>query len=155
MACCRVFEAPKDLTCQVCFDSFQQPTQLFACGHIFCKVCVEGATKCPTCRSQIDYKKPATELIQKAVELLPVVCSSCAWRGTRAQSHSHRCDTNNTNSLYSNYPRLTDEELYVRATCKSTGSIFEESGSAQGIPLCQAQQSPTTKAAQGIYGKPL
>ncbi|ORC88766.1 EF hand [Trypanosoma theileri] len=153
MACCRALETPKDLTCQVCFDSFQQPTQLFVCGHIFCKVCVEGATKCPTCRSQIDYTKPATELIQRAVELLPVVCRSCAWRGTRAGSHSHRCETNNTQTLYSQYPRVSDEELYARATNKSTGSIFQEPGAVQGIPLCQTNLSPNTPASKGNHAK--
>ena len=57
----------EELKCSICFDLFRQPVSLSACGHTFCRVCIEaylqhlstGADQmaavfvhCPLCRRQ-------------------------------------------------------------------------------------------------------
>ena len=39
------------LECPVCFEIVLQPAQT-SCGHLFCKMCVEGVTVCPVCREE-------------------------------------------------------------------------------------------------------
>ncbi|RNF07239.1 EF hand [Trypanosoma rangeli] len=135
MSCCRAFSAPEALTCQVCLDSFQNPTQVFICGHIFCESCIRGATNCPTCRGHVEYTKPGPYSVAQGVLVLPVMCGSCGWQGTRQQSLAHRCGTKDTQSVYSSYPHLSDEELRRRAMNPSRGSIFDQPGTFQGIAL--------------------
>ncbi|RNC42290.1 EF hand [Trypanosoma cruzi] len=135
MSCCRSLNAPDALTCQVCLDSFQNPTQLFICGHIFCEACVQGASTCPTCRGRIEYSKPAPDSVLQAVLLLPVSCGSCGWQGTRKQSQAHRCGIKDTHSIYNKYPHLSDEELYKRATSVTGSSVFHQPSQVHGIML--------------------
>ncbi|RNF07570.1 EF hand [Trypanosoma conorhini] len=144
MSCCRALGPPEALTCQVCLDSFQSPTQVFICGHIFCESCIRGATTCPTCRGHVEYTKPAPNSVRQGVLLLPVMCGSCGWQGTRQQSQTHRCGTKDTQSVYSSYPRLSDEELHRRAIDPSRGSIFHQPGTFKGIPL-SSEVAPNRK----------
>lgn len=54
------------MNCQVCFESYDRATRIplvYACGHTYCLVCVEGyhrngEYKCPTCR-QTQHNTPA------------------------------------------------------------------------------------------------
>ncbi|KEG10053.1 EF hand [Trypanosoma grayi] len=154
MSCCKAANPPEALTCQVCLDSFQNPIQVFICGHIFCQACVEGAKTCPTCRGKIEYTKPPGYSILQAIKVLPVICTSCGWQGMREQSSGHRCGTKETHSIYSNYPQLSDAELHSRATNKAQTSIFEQPGSVPGIALASSSQPTSGGAAKRTYNKP-
>ncbi|CAH1244217.1 TRIM56 [Branchiostoma lanceolatum] len=54
------------LTCQICFDLYEDP-KLLPCFHTFCRKCVEGLAnnsggtkfKCPVCRSDVKLTSPA------------------------------------------------------------------------------------------------
>lgn len=43
------------LECPVCFENFRDPQTLTACGHTFCKGCLERLVRrvCPTCRAPL------------------------------------------------------------------------------------------------------
>lgn len=92
-----------NLVCLICHSPFDKPAQL-ACGHYFCRECLEHAWKaqqeghrtCPTCRSSVDPDKdirPVPKIIETMLDELLVKCpntkSGCSWVDQRANVHDH------------------------------------------------------------------
>uniref|UniRef100_A0A7I4BJK9 RING-type domain-containing protein n=1 Tax=Physcomitrium patens TaxID=3218 RepID=A0A7I4BJK9_PHYPA len=52
-------EEEHKLKCPICMDTMKEETSTM-CGHIFCRVCIQGAIKsqkkCPTCRKRLKMK---------------------------------------------------------------------------------------------------
>lgn len=139
---CTAVQVPSYMECQVCFDTWSSPVQLTPCGHIFCAHCARGSDgRCGICRAHITTSAPASDAIFLATEVVPVVCSSCGWRGTRKQGNSHRCNVKDTHTVYERYPQRTDEE-WMQAV--------------RGSPMPQAQAgSGEASGATVINGIPL
>ncbi|KPI83521.1 hypothetical protein ABL78_7437 [Leptomonas seymouri] len=108
---CTAVKVPLHMECQVCFDSWTNPTQLLKCGHIFCENCVPPVTmRCSMCYATVtSYSKPSAAIVEASMNV-PVLCSSCGWRGSRKASLAHRCDPGQTHSPYMTQYPMTDEE---------------------------------------------
>ncbi|KPA79205.1 hypothetical protein ABB37_05694 [Leptomonas pyrrhocoris] len=108
---CTAVHVPSHMECQVCFDSWTSPTQLLKCGHIFCENCVSpSTTRCSICHATVTgFTKPSASIMEASMNI-PVLCSSCGWRGTRKASLVHRCDPGQTHSPYMTQPPMTNEE---------------------------------------------
>lgn len=115
---CTAVSTPAQLECQICLDTWRNPIQLLPCGHIFCARCVSGGAgaKCHVCQVPVTGTEKPSAAITAATAAVPVVCSSCGWRGTRREAEAHRCDSRDTNSTYDTYPQRTDEEWLRVAT---------------------------------------
>ena len=100
-----VGEAKKNLDalqCPVCFEIVLEPVQT-NCGHLFCKKCVEGITKCPVCREQ--FTSVPDHFNNRRVRSLRVKCpytaNGCKWVGdlgdvndheaAQCEFHPHKC----------------------------------------------------------------
>lgn len=120
---CTAVNVPGYLECQICFDSWRNPVQVLKCGHIFCSHCATAnGSRCFICRGDITGTQAPDEKIIQAALSVPVVCSSCGWRGTRGEGETHRCDSRMTHSHYTRYPQHTDEEWVRIATAHRDGA---------------------------------
>mmetsp|Transcript_4794 Transcript_4794/g.11426 ORF Transcript_4794/g.11426 Transcript_4794/m.11426 type:complete len:395 (-) Transcript_4794:142-1326(-) len=85
------------MTCPICMEIFQDP--VFACGkpcqHVFCRDCIrhclEGRSKCPTCRQAMKYKniqrhQPFESLVNEMQVLCP---AKCGWTGRYDSRNGH------------------------------------------------------------------
>ncbi|CCW62592.1 unnamed protein product [Phytomonas sp. EM1] len=117
---CTAVHVAAHLECQVCFDTWSDPIQL-NCGHIFCMHCVPASiTRCHICNTRILAMQPPGEYIVQETLKVPVLCSSCGWRGTRKMASAHRCDSREVHSMFESYPRLNDDEWFKLATNQSS-----------------------------------
>lgn len=83
----------EELTCAVCLDAWNEPTEALPCGHIFCKSCMRSMKLCAVCRKNISStKSPNRALINMAMQV-KVRCLQCGWKGSREQSTNHLCNT--------------------------------------------------------------
>nr|XP_032835340.1 E3 ubiquitin/ISG15 ligase TRIM25-like [Petromyzon marinus] len=103
----RGHEAPEELTCTICLDTFCCPCTL-SCGHSFCFKCVEGAWdmaksfSCPQCRvtfphrPQLNKNFTLASLVEQrsATEKMVtvVLCDFCNNGTTAASKTCLRCD---------------------------------------------------------------
>nr|KAJ3422056.1 hypothetical protein HK105_001379 [Polyrhizophydium stewartii] len=69
----RLLDREDDQECPICYDAFQQPVFIPACGHLFCKECVisyignaDGNAVCPSCRGELeaDQLVPLSEFLR-------------------------------------------------------------------------------------------
>ncbi|CCW65974.1 unnamed protein product [Phytomonas sp. Hart1] len=113
---CTAVHVAAHMECQVCFDTWSHPMQL-NCGHIFCEHCVPTCvTHCHICHSHIFGMHPPSDHIIEETLKVPVLCSSCGWRGTRKASEAHRCDSREVHSMFESYPQLSDDDWFKIAT---------------------------------------
>ncbi|KAG5478270.1 hypothetical protein CUR178_04985 [Leishmania enriettii] len=108
---CTAVHVPLHIECQVCYDTWTNPVQLLKCGHIFCRNCAPPkTTRCAICHSTVlGFAMPSEGVVEASMNV-PVLCTSCGWRGTRKASLSHRCDSGLTHSSYTTQPPMTDRE---------------------------------------------
>ena len=80
----------EDLQCPVCFEIVLEPVQT-SCGHLFCKECVEGVTRCPSCCEQ--FTSVPGHFNNRWVRSLRVKCSfaanGCKWVGDLGDVGEH------------------------------------------------------------------
>ncbi|CAJ1014883.1 Zinc finger, C3HC4 type (RING finger)/RING-type zinc-finger containing protein, putative [Leishmania lindenbergi] len=150
---CTAVHVPAHIECQVCYDTWTNPVQLLKCGHIFCRNCAPPATtRCAICHSTVaGFAMPSEGIIEASMNV-PVLCTSCGWRGTRKASLSHQCNPGQTHSLYITQPPMTDREWVEFAlqgrnhvvVDVATGSVHQDAlppsvgistDTVQGIPL--------------------
>ena len=84
------------LQCPVCFEIVLEPVQT-SCGHLFCKKCVKGVTRCPVCRKQ--FTSVPDHFNNRRARSLRVKCpftaNGCKWVGDLGDVGDHeaaRCE---------------------------------------------------------------
>ena len=81
------------LECPVCSEIVLEPVQT-SCGHLFCKKCVEGVTRCPACREQ--FTSVPDHFNNRRVQFLRVKCpfttNGCKWVGDLGDVGDHEAD---------------------------------------------------------------
>ena len=112
------------LQCPVCFEIVLEPVQT-SCGHLFCKRCVEGVTRCPVCRKQ--FTSVPDNFNNRRVRSLRVKCSftanGCKWMGDLGDVGDHevaRCEFQPKPCPYCDFT-TTQKEIFQRhvTTCDS------------------------------------
>ena len=78
------------LQCPACFEIVLEPVQT-SCGHLFCKRCVRGVTKCPACSEQ--FTSVPDHFNNRRVRSLRVKCpftaNGCKWVGDLGNVGDH------------------------------------------------------------------
>ena len=81
----------ENLQCPVCFEIVLEPVQT-SCGHLFCKKCVTGVTRCPACREQ--FTSVPDHFNNRRVKSLRVKCpftaNGCKWVGDLGDVGDHK-----------------------------------------------------------------
>lgn len=148
---CTAVNVPSHMECLICYDSWTNPTQLLKCGHIFCENCVSASTKrCSICYATVTgFTKPSAAIVDASLDV-PVLCSSCGWRGTRKASLTHRCDPGQTHSPYMTQHPMSDEEwvAFAMQGRDAKGKLIATSVTHR-VALT-ASEGITTDAVQGI-----
>jgi hypothetical protein len=81
---------------------------------------------------------------------VPVLCSSCGWRGSRKASLTHRCDPGQTHSPYMVQRPMTDEEWVAFALQgRDTYGKLIAAGEVRSVVLPASEGIPGD-AVQGI-----
>jgi len=95
----RYFEEEKisiDLKCAICTDPLFMPVSHSKCGVSFCKACVSGLVKCPTCRENTNASNfsEVPIIIRNLVNTLKVYCPNCEdiFERGNLQTHLKKCD---------------------------------------------------------------
>ena len=58
-----IYALERELCCPICLELLNEPTQLSACKHVFCKLCLERAlheaqrNECPVCANQMARRR--------------------------------------------------------------------------------------------------
>ena len=112
------------LQCPVCLEIVLQPVQT-SCGHLFCKKCVRGVTKCPTCRKQ--FNRMPDHFNNRRVRSLRVKCpftaNGCKWVGDLGDVGDHEavwCEFQTKPCPYCDFTTIQKEELQEHLkTCDS------------------------------------
>lgn len=145
---CTAVNMPTHLECQVCFDTWTNPVQLLKCGHIFCRNCAPpSTTRCTICNAAVAGFSIPSEGVIEASMSVPVLCTSCSWRGTRKASLAHQCDSGHTHSMYEERPAMTDREWVEYALQGRDGVV------AAAVTRTTHQEALPSAAA--IYGEPV
>ena len=103
------------LQCPVCFEIVLEPVQT-SCGHLFCKRCVEGVTRCPACREQ--FTSVPDHFNNRRVRSLRVKCpftaKGCKWVGDLGDVGDHeavRCKFLPKSCPYCDFNTMQMEKL--------------------------------------------
>ena len=112
------------LQCPVCLEIVLEPVQT-SCGHLFCKKCVRGVTRCPACREQFtcmpDHfnKRRVLSLRVKC----PFTANGCKWVGDLGDVGDHeavRCEFQPKPCPYCDFTTIQKENLQQHLkTCDS------------------------------------
>ena len=112
------------LQCPVCLEIVLEPVQT-SCGHLFCKKCVRGVTRCPACRKQFtcmpDHfnKRRVLSLRVKC----PFTANGCKWVGDLGDVGDHeavRCEFQPKPCPYCDFTTIQKENLQQHLkTCDS------------------------------------
>ena len=101
------------LQCPVCFEIVLEPVQT-SCGHLFCKKCVRGTTKCPVCREQ--FTSVPDHFNKRRVRSLRVKCpftaNGCKWVGDLGDVGDHvavRCEFQANSCQYCGFTTVQKE----------------------------------------------
>ena len=86
-------DACKDIECAVCLEPWDDPVEIDACRHVFCRSCSRTLQRCPDCRQQIKGLKAPNRILANLANAAAMRCETCHWTGTREASRSHRCST--------------------------------------------------------------
>lgn len=84
----------EDSCCPVCTDFFLEPVRL-ACGHLFCRLCIERAIdrtpQCPLCRADVDPKdlRPCDASEAHSKHYFVRCPWRCGWTGPCSQREAH------------------------------------------------------------------
>ena len=114
----------ESLQCPVCLEIVLEPVQT-SCGHLFCKKCVRGVTKCPTCRKQ--FNRMPDHFNNRRVRSLRVKCpftaNGCKWVGDLGDVGDHEavwCEFQTKPCPYCDFTTIQKEELQEHLkTCDS------------------------------------
>ena len=112
------------LQCPVCFEIVLEPVQT-SCGHLFCKRCVRGVTRCPACREQ--FTSVPDHFNNRRVRSLRVKCpftaNGCKWVGDLGDVGDHevfRCKYQANSCQYCGFTTVQKEKLQQHlTTCDS------------------------------------
>ena len=112
------------LQCPVCFEIVLEPIQT-SCGHLFCKKCVEGVTRCPSCREQ--FTSVPDHFNNRRARSLRVKCpftaNGCKWVGDLGDVGDHeaaRCEFQPKPCPYCDFTTTQKEKLQKHLdTCDS------------------------------------
>ena len=112
------------LQCPVCFEIVLEPVQT-SCGHLFCKRCVEGVTRCPSCREQ--FNSVPDHFNNRRARSLRVKCSftanGCKWVGDLGDVGEHeaaRCEFQSKICPYCDFTTIKQGGLHEHLTiCNS------------------------------------
>ena len=103
------------LECPVCFEIVLQPAQT-SCGHLFCKMCVEGVAVCPVCREE--FTSVPDHFNSRRVRSLRVKCpftaNGCKWVGDLGDVGDHeaaRCEFQTKPCPYCDFTTMQKEKL--------------------------------------------
>lgn len=148
---CMAVNVPPHMECQVCYDSWTNPTQLLRCGHIFCENCISpSTTRCSICYATVTgFTKPSTAIVEASMNV-PVLCSSCGWRGTRRASLIHHCDPGQTHSPYMTQQPMTCEEWVAFALHSRDANGKLTSAGIVHHTVLTSSEGISSDAVQGI-----
>ena len=112
------------LQCPVCFEIVLEPVQT-SCGHLFCKKCVKGVTRCPVCRKQ--FTSVPDHFNNRRARSLRVKCpftaNGCKWVGDLGDVGDHeaaRCEFKPKPCPYCDFTTTQKEKLQKHlTTCDS------------------------------------
>ena len=112
------------LQCPVCLEIVLHPVQT-SCGHLFCKKCVRGVTRCPACRKQ--FTSVPDHFNNRRVRSLRVKCpftvNGCKWVGDLGDVGDHealQCEFKPKPCPYCEFTTVQKEELQEHLkTCDS------------------------------------
>ena len=112
------------LQCPVCLEIVLHPVQTF-CGHLFCKKCVRGVTRCPACREQ--FTSMPDHFNNRRVLSLRVKCpftaNGCKWVGDLGEVGDHeavQCEFQPKPCPYCDFTTIQKEKLQQHLkTCDS------------------------------------
>ena len=112
------------LLCPVCLEIVLEPVQT-SCGHLFCKKCVRGVTKCPACREQ--FTSMPDHFNNRRVRSLRVKCpftaNGCKWVGDLGDVGDHeavQCEFQTKPCPYCDFTTIQKEKLQEHlTTCDS------------------------------------
>ena len=112
------------LKCPVCFEIVLEPVQT-SCGHLFCKKCARGVTRCPACRKQ--YTSVPDHFNNRRVRSLRVKCpfteNGCKWVGDLGDVGDHeavQCEFQPKPCPYCDFTTKQKEKLQQHLmTCDS------------------------------------
>ena len=94
----------KYLECPICIEIFKSPCSTDTCLHSFCKICISGLNKCPTCRCSFNAVYEDF-LVEDIINSLEVVCDKqkCPWSGILSclKSHQENCKIENAEGFNS------------------------------------------------------
>ena len=140
------------LQCPVCFEIVLEPVQT-SCGHLFCKKCVRGVTKCPACREQ--FTSMLDHFNNRRVRSLRVKCpftaNGCKWVGDLGDVGDHeavRCEFQPKSCPYCDFNTIQKEKLQDHlTTCDShtfrcpngCGAAPSRRGFSQHLEECPEQ----------------
>ena len=103
------------LQCPVCFEIVSEPVQT-SCGHLFCKRCVRGVTRCPACREQ--FTSVPDHFNNRRARSLRVKCpftaNGCKWVGDLGDVGDHeavRCKFLPKSCPYCDFTTMQKEKL--------------------------------------------
>ena len=103
------------LQCPVCYEIVLEPVQT-SCGHLFCKKCVRGVIRCPTCREQ--FTSMPDRFNNRRVLSLRVKCpfteNGCKWVGDLGDVGDHeavQCEFQPKPCPYCDFITLQKEKL--------------------------------------------
>lgn len=133
----------KWLECTICLEKFSKPS-VTNCGHCFCRNCAVNLSKCPNCRSNIEFIKE-DPLIQGLIDELEVVCNKekCPWSGLNKDLDDHLkvCTINEIESKENILERVSKYEeinhvkvntsISLRERLKLKGINFSSSNKAK------------------------
>ena len=89
-------QLPDRFGCAVCLSASCSPPTLTPCDHLFCDGCINGPTRCPTCREAFQpWQLRPSPFIQRTIreltDELRVRCGrpGCHWTGARKNLAEH------------------------------------------------------------------
>jgi len=105
------------LQCPVCLEIVLEPVQT-SCGHLFCKRCVRGVTRCPACREQ--FTSVPDHFNNRRVRFLRVKCPftaiGCKRVGDLGDVGDHeavRCEFQPKPCPYCDFTTMQKEKLQI------------------------------------------
>ena len=128
------------LQCPVCFEIVLEPVQT-SCGHLFCKKCVKGVTRCPVCRKQ--FTSVPDHFNNRRARSLRVKCSftanGCKWVGDLGDVGDHeaaRCKFQPKICPYCYFTTIQKEKLQEHLTI-CDGHTFRCPNGCGAAPSCR------------------